>query len=77
MTQSDLIKQAFGYLNSFKRARALEQVKREASKYEDVNYQKLQQYMLIDQLELALRAIQKNQYSVENNATDAKDDEEE
>lgn len=73
MTQIELIKQAFGYLNNFKRARALEQVKREEGKFEDVNYQKLQQYMMIDQLELAMRAIQKNNYAIENDKDKGED----
>ena len=55
MSTHDLIQEAFGYLNSFKRHRALAQVKET-----DKQYNELQMYKMIDQLELALRAINKD-----------------
>jgi hypothetical protein len=65
MTQMDLIGLCFQYLNSFKRHRALEQVKRKEGQHDQANYHELQQYKMIDQLELALRAIQKGQREID------------
>ena len=55
MTKEDLISEAFGYLNSYKRHRALKEIK-----VQDKQYNELQMYKMIDQLELALRAIKKD-----------------
>lgn len=60
-TQMDLIGIAFRNLNSFKRARALEKIEKKNGNYEKSQYQRLRQYELIDELELCLRAIQKNE----------------
>lgn len=54
MTTQDIFKEAFGYLNSFKRHRALKDIKKT-----DTQYNELQMYKMIDHLELSLRAIQK------------------
>jgi uncharacterized protein YnzC (UPF0291/DUF896 family) len=59
MTQEDLLSQCFYYLNSFKRHRALEQIKKLDGKNQDVQYHQLKQYQFLDSLELGLRAIQK------------------
>lgn len=58
MTQEALIKQAFYYLNSFKRHRALAQIKQHEGDRDAKNYNDLKCYQFIDSLELALRAIQ-------------------
>jgi uncharacterized protein YfeS len=54
LTKEDLITEAFGYLNSFKRHRALTEIKQV-----DKQYNELQMYKMIDRLELSLRAIKK------------------
>jgi hypothetical protein len=54
MGTNELIQEAFGYLNSFKRHRALVDIKQDDRKYNE-----LQMYKMIDRLELALRAINK------------------
>jgi hypothetical protein len=55
MGTNELIQEAFGYLNSYKRHRALVGIKKEDKKYNE-----LQMYKMIDCLELALRAINKD-----------------
>lgn len=54
MTKEDLISEAFYAINSFKRHRALVDIKTN-----DRHYNELQMYKQIDKLELSLRAIQK------------------
>lgn len=56
MTKEDLIQEAFGALNSFKRHRALSEIKGNSS---DKQYHQLQMFKMIDKLELGLRAINK------------------
>ena len=56
-TQSELCKQAFKAMNSFKRSRALMEG---AVRQEDRNYHELQMFKQFDSLELTLRAIQSN-----------------
>jgi hypothetical protein len=55
MTKEDLITEAFGYLNSFKRHRALFEIKPH-----DKAYHELQMYKMVDRLELSMRAIKKD-----------------
>lgn len=66
MTKEDLFTEAFGYLNSFKRHRALSEIKPQ-----DKRYHELQQYKMIDRLELSLRALKKENYT---NAEDESSD---
>jgi ribulose 1,5-bisphosphate carboxylase large subunit-like protein len=54
MGTNELIQEAFGYLNSYKRHRALVDIKKDDKKYHE-----LQMYKMIDRMELALRAINK------------------
>jgi hypothetical protein len=54
MSKEDLIQEAFGAINSFKRHRALVEIKPH-----DKNYHELQMFKMIDKLELSLRAINK------------------
>jgi hypothetical protein len=54
MTKEDLITEAFGALNSFKRHRALVDIKPQ-----DKQYHTIQMYKMFDKLELSLRAINK------------------
>lgn len=54
MGKEELITESFGYINSFKRHRALADIKQH-----DKNYHELQMYKMIDKLELSLRAINK------------------
>jgi hypothetical protein len=60
MSKEDLVKEAFKYINSFKRFRALESIEKEKGNYAEANHTKLKQYEMIDKLELSLRAIQKD-----------------
>lgn len=60
MSEQDLFKEAFDSLNAFKRHRALERVRQKEDRQEDANYHKLNQYFMIDSLELALRALQRH-----------------
>lgn len=60
MNHAELCHQAFYYLNSFKRHRALEQIRKNEGKESEATYNQLKQYQFIDALELALRAIQKS-----------------
>lgn len=59
MTQSELFKQAFYYLNTYKRHRALAQIAHQDGNRDKKNFHDLKQYQTIDGLELALRALQK------------------
>lgn len=59
ITQSDLFKEAFYYVNSFKRHRALATIAKQKGDRDKQNYHSLKQYEFFDQLELALRALQK------------------
>lgn len=59
MSKEELITEAFGNLNAFKRARALEQIERQKGNHERAAMYKLRQYEYIDKLELGLRAIQR------------------
>jgi hypothetical protein len=54
MTKEDLIQEAFGALNSYKRHRALKDIKKN-----DKSYHEIQMYKMIDKIELSLRAINK------------------
>jgi hypothetical protein len=54
MGANDLIQEAFGALNSYKRHRALREIK-----VNDRIFHDLQMYKMIDKIELALRAINK------------------
>lgn len=56
MTKQDLIREAFSAINNFKRHRALLDIKGHSEK----EYHELKMYKMIDQLELALRAINKD-----------------
>lgn len=54
MTAEDLIQEVFGALNSFKRHRALKDIKPN-----DKQYHEMQMYKMIDKIELGVRAINK------------------
>lgn len=54
MGTNDLIQELFGALNSYKRHRALKEIK-----VNDRQYHDLQMYKMIDKIELAARAINK------------------
>lgn len=62
----DLIGQCFYALNSYKRHRALSNIKKEEGKSTDAQYHDLKQYMCIDSLELGLRALQRALYDDKN-----------
>lgn len=55
MDKNDLIKEAFGALNNYKRHRTLQELQPEQRQYHE-----LIRYKMIDKLELALRAINKD-----------------
>lgn len=61
MTKEDLIGEAFTLLNSYKRHRALKEIKPQEKQYHE-----LQMYKTMDRLELSLRAIQKELRGVPN-----------
>ena len=54
MGKEELIQEAFGALNSYKRHRALFEIKSH-----DRQYHELQMYKMFDKIELSLRAINK------------------
>lgn len=54
MDKADLIKEAFGAINNYKRHRALQEIQPEQKQYHE-----LIRFKMIDKLELALRAINK------------------
>lgn len=56
MDKAELVQTAFGAINSFKRHRALMEIK----PYQEKPFHELQMFKMIDQLELALRAINKD-----------------
>lgn len=55
MTKQDLIREAFKKIDTFKRHRALYDIE----SFEKRSFHELQMYKMIDQLELSLRAINK------------------
>lgn len=59
ITQTELFKNSFYYLNSFKRHRALANMSRLEGNMEKANRHELKSYQFIDSLELSLRALQK------------------
>lgn len=67
VSETELIQQAFYYLNTYKRHRALEQVEIQNNNRDQVTYHCLKQYQMIDALELALRAIQKDRREADPN----------
>lgn len=56
MTTQDLIQQAFRSIDTFKRHRSL----KELESYDKRDFHELRMYKMIDQLELSLRAINKD-----------------
>jgi hypothetical protein len=54
MTRTELITECFAGLNNFKRHRALLETKQQVS---DKQYHELQMFKMIDKIELALRAL--------------------
>lgn len=70
MTNQELMSKAFYYINSFKRHRALENIARFDNNREKVQYHSLKQYQFIDNLELALRAIQKGARELDEGGDD-------
>lgn len=68
MSREDLITEAFGYINSFKRHRALSDIKPQ-----DKRYHELQMYKMIDYLELSMRAIKKDVRSGEDSSEESND----
>lgn len=66
MNSQELIQQCFYYLNSYKRHRALEQIRKsDGGSGQDIQYHQLKQFQFIDSLELGLRAIQKGVRTIE------------
>lgn len=59
--EENMFKNAFYHLNSFKRHRSLYNMERSkhSSEQEKLNYHELKMYQFVDNLELALRALQK------------------
>lgn len=58
-TQSELVNLGFTYANSFKRHRALAQIKKYEGDTDQSNYHNMKTYEMFDNLELTLRAIQR------------------
>lgn len=58
-----LIKEAFGHLNAFKRARTLANQARMSGAHEQAKEYELQCYQRFDALELSLRAVQRGLYN--------------
>lgn len=71
MTMEEQIKQAFRHLNAFKRFRALTETAREKQKsMQEIERLELQAYKSIDQLELQLRGIQRENREITEEAED-------
>lgn len=70
MTEQSLLSECFYYINSFKRHRVLENVRRQEGNAPKANYHKLKQYELIDSLELAMRAVQKDRRNISEQIDD-------
>lgn len=70
MTEQNLLSECFYYINSFKRHRVLENVRRQSGDIPKANYHRLKQFELIDALELALRAVQKGKRSMGEQISD-------
>jgi hypothetical protein len=62
MTNLELVQQCFYHLNTFKRHRALANIKRNEGEHDKANFHELKEYQFLDNLELGLRAIQKSLY---------------
>lgn len=62
MNNIDLISQCFYYLNTFKRHRALANIKRSEGNISEAILNELKMYQFFDNLELGLRALQKSIY---------------
>lgn len=60
MTELEQVKQLFDHLNSFKRNRALAEIRREEGKSDQSQFHELRSFKDIDKLELGLRALQKH-----------------
>lgn len=79
-TNLELCREAFSAVNSFKRSRCLTQKYRKEGDELNAQYHELKMYKEFDRLELAIRAIQKNeriaQYEQEHYIDDEDDDEE-
>jgi hypothetical protein len=60
MTELDQVKQLFNHLNSFKRNRALAEIRKEEGKSDQSQFHELMSFKDIDKLELGLRALQKH-----------------
>lgn len=69
MGANDLIQEAFGELNSYKRHRALREIK-----VNDRQYHDLQMFKMIDKIELVLRAINKEVREAAGNDDDESTD---
>lgn len=71
VSNQDLISKCFFYLNSFKRHRALANIKRLEGDRQQAEYHELKQYQFSDSLELGLRAIQKGMRDLEEVESDS------
>lgn len=65
LSQRELIGKCFSYLNSFKRHRALANIKRMEGDQVNAQYHELKSYQLMDSLELGLRALQKGMRDID------------
>ncbi len=74
MTNLDLIGQCFYSVNTFKRHRALTNIKRAENKHDEANFHELKQYQYFDNLELGLRALQRSLHDLEREKGEDKDD---
>jgi hypothetical protein len=59
LSTDELVGKAFYYLNSFKRHRALANIEKSGGNYEEFLKNELKQFQFFDNLELTLRALQK------------------
>ena len=70
MSNADLIQQCFYHINTFKRHRALTQIKRLENQHNEANFHELKAYQSLDNLELGLRALKKAIYDMEKGSRD-------
>ena len=70
MSQQELVGKCFLYLNSFKRHRALANIRRLEGDMQTANHHELKTYQLVDSLELGLRALQKGMRDIGEEAVE-------
>lgn len=74
-SQQDLINLAFRALNAYKRHKTLQQINQRERTWDKANYHGVKAHETFLELELALRAIQKGQRTLDQQETESSDNE--